>query len=259
VVESNAERGPAEDEATETDELEATADATDGDGAAERPHGGWMPRKRASIRTTSRELRRQRSQARKARRRLFLGVGGGAIALMLIAGLVLPSVGNFGTGDNNAGNNGAGVPPAMPLGGTELPVQDGGIIEVDAEHAAYTSMPPTSGPRYEEPAEWGVSLEQLPDESVVRNLEQGGVAINYNLSGAADIALLHDFASSLPGFPGCYVIQPYEGVPAESIAITSWGWTQTLTGVDRSSMEQFIASHRNQAPLFLDSTCGAGG
>ena len=203
--------------------------------------------------TLAREDRRRRSQSRLTRRRLFYGVGGGVIALALITGLVLPSVGHLGFGGSTAANPVQTVPDA----GTEIPVQEGTVITVGAEHAAYSTSPPTSGPRYAEAVEWGVYDEQIADETVVRNLEQGAVVFNYSLSDEEAVANLQEFVEALPGYPGCYVMQPHAAVTDGSVTVTSWGWTESYTGIDRFGMQQFVASHRNDAPRFVGATCGA--
>ena len=85
-------------------------------------------------------MRRRRSVARKARRRLLLGIGGGAIALALILGLIIPSIGNIATPTSDGANTGN-----LPSVGTQTGVQDGGVIEPGAEHEPYATLPPTSG------------------------------------------------------------------------------------------------------------------
>ena len=55
------------------------------------------------------------------------------------------------------------------------------LSSVDQEHAAYKTDPPTSGAHYIQPAAWGTSESEIPDEQLVHNLEHGGVVITYNL------------------------------------------------------------------------------
>lgn len=179
-------------------------------------------------------------------------IGGSAIALALIAGLVLPSVGGLGVPDATD------RPPAEnrgPLIGTEVDIQPGELIE-PGEDVAYTTTPPTSGPRLERAAAWGVHEEQVPDEVIVRNLEQGAVVFNHGLVEESDLADLQAFVEGLQGYPGCYVVHPYQGVPDGSVTLTSWGWTHTAELSDTTAMDDFVIDHRNQAPLFIDNACG---
>lgn len=227
---------------------------TDGpapDGAQAEPEPRIEPRQRqASRRTVARDDRRRRSARKSSRRRWLIGIGGGTVALMLIAGLFLPSV-NFGStialdqGDDT------------PLAGTAVPVQPGDTIAPGASHDAYSTQPPTSGPRYAEPAPWGVHDTQIDDETVVRNLEVGAVVFNYNLESEAEVADLRQLVEGLPGYPGCYVVHPYAGVPRGSVTLTAWGWTQQVAGVDSFLIRTFAADHVNAGPQFLGPSCGA--
>ena len=168
-------------------------------------------------------------------------IGGSAIALALIAGLVLPSVGGLGVPDATD------RPPAEdrgPLTGTETDIQPG------------ATSPPTSGAIQESAVAWGVHEEQVPDEVIVRNLEQGAVVFNHSLVEESDVADLQAFVEGLQGYPGCYVVHPYPGVPDGSVTLTSWGWTHTVELSDETAMDAFVEDHRNQAPLFIDNACG---
>lgn len=228
--------------------------------AAGAPDRGRHRERGPSRRTVIREDRRRRSAARKTRKRTLYGLGGGLIAAMLIAGLFLPSAG-LGSGGGNA-NTSDGSDSSTSQGdlasvGTSFPIQTGSVIEPGAAHVAYNSTPPTSGPRWEEAADWGVYDVAQADEAIVRNLEQGGVVVNHNLTNQAEIVDLTSYVEAQVGYPGCFVMQPYEAVAPGSVTLTSWGWSENYTGVDRLSMEAFVQDHRNNGPLFLGNTCGS--
>ena len=212
--------------------------------AAGRPH------QQPSRQTIARDERRRRAGRRTSRRRWFFGIGGGTIALMLITGLFLPSLPRGGTTTSGQADD-------APRSGTEVPVQLGDIIEPGAGHDDYETLPPTSGPRYATPAPWGVHAAQIDDETVVRNLEVGAVVFNHNLESEAELSDLRLFVEALPGYPGCYVAHPYAAVPAGSVTLTAWGWTQEVAGVDRFLMETFVDDHVNQGPQFVGLSCGA--
>ena len=68
----------------------------------------------------------------------------------------------------------------------------------------------------------------MADEAVVRNLRNGGVVFNHNLSGDQR-AELQTLVESLPGYPDCYVLQPHADVGEGEIELTAWGWLDRLT------------------------------
>ncbi len=235
-----------------------STEAVLGEGKAGAPASAPATRvepRKPSRRTIAREQRRRRSESKRSRRRRFYLIGGSAIALALIAGLILPGIGGLtvpGATDQ---------PPAEerdPLTGTQVDIQPGGLIESDTT-ITYTTTPPASGPRLETAAAWGIHEEQVPDEAIVRNLEQGAVVFNHGLVEESDLADLQAFVEGQPGYPGCYVVHPYPGVPEGSVTLTSWGWTHTAELSDKTVIDAFVTDHRNQAPMFLDNNCGPGG
>ena len=220
------------------------------DGAEERRLG--------SRRSRVREDRRQRSERKKTRRRTLYSIVGGIVGLALIAGLFIPQLGSI-TGRNTGTQR---APEIERNVGTEAAIQEGGVIETDEPHAPYVTNPPASGPRLAEPAGWGTFDAQQLDEQVLQNLYRGGIAVNHNISDEARLAELVDIVENQPGYPGCFVVQPYLTVPAGSVTLTAWGWFQQFDELDRVGMQAFINAHKNQAPEFHDSLCGltaAGG
>lgn len=235
----------------EGDGSPSAADAVEA-GAIARP--GEARRRRPSRRTVSREERRRRTIARRKRRRAIYMAGGSIIAAMLIFGLALPSLGNLG---QNPSTDDTSAP--QQLVGTEIPVVEAGIIEPGADHPPYSTVPATSGPRYANPASWGVHESQQVEEAVVQNLAIGAVVFNHNLTDEAQVAELHSYAEGLVGYPACYVVQPHSGVEPGTITMTSWGWTQQVDEVDRFQMNLFVADHRNKGLEFIDNVCGTPG
>jgi hypothetical protein len=215
----------------------------------------WGRNKGPSRRTESREARRQRFEARRARKRLFYGIIGGAIALALIAGLVLPSViGTGGQPTNTTSSSASGTAASV---GTKFVAQNAEIVSLEEAHEPYSTSPPTSGPRYALSVVWGVYDQQIPDEAVVRNLEEGGIVIHHNLTDEAASADLQAFVESQAGYPGCFLMQPNTSVAEGTVTLTAWEWLETYPSVDEVGMQAFIADHRNDAPLFVSNTCGA--
>lgn len=217
-------------------------------------------RRQGSHRTQTRVARRHRAEGRRTRRNLYIGFGGGAIALVLIVGLFLPSVDMFSSASQTPEQEStpiATINPVTPqpvgvafpsLGQAHVP--DGTVVE-------YNSMPPTSGPHYEAPANWGVYESQQPEGALVHNLEHGGINVNYNLSGADQIAELESFVTNQVTFPGCFVMQPHAGVAKGKVALTGWLWLEQFDGIDRGGMQDFINAHINRGPENFGPDCGA--
>lgn len=240
------------------DEAEDTSTSSDQTRGGERTvtSTGGRRIKGPSKQTIARESRRRRSDAKKSRKRLLYGIGGGFIAAALITGLVLPSLGHLGGGGSSNATDSPTAQGSLPSVGTQHAIQSASVIETGASHDAYQTSPPTSGPRLAEGVEWGVYDAEQPPEALVRNLEEGGIVVHHNLSDPSQIDDLAAFIEAQPGYPGCFVVQPYQ-VAAESVTITSWGWSDSYSLVDRAAMQEFIDDHRNVAPLFLGNTCGA--
>jgi hypothetical protein len=229
----------------------------DRDGQSETPSATPRTpriRERApSRRTTLRERRRRRATARKSRKRTVYGILGGLVAATLILGIALPSFAGLITRASNSSND---TTADIASVGTQVAVQVGSVLEDGASYGSY-SVPPTSGPSYAAGVEWGAYTEQQPNESIVRNLEQGAIVVNYNITDEALIADLTSYLEAQPGYPGCFVAQPYAELAAGAVTITSWGWMETYTGVDRPGMQLFVDDHKNDSPLYVSPTCGA--
>src|SRR5258708_10152180 len=74
------------------------------------------------------------------------------------------------------------------------------ITQASTDHKPYNSNPPTSGPHWPQPANWGAYSTTQADEQMVHNLEHGGIWISYK-PGRVDkntINPLDDFAMRYP-------------------------------------------------------------
>lgn len=226
------------------------------DGAITPDHGARKPAtkpKLPSRNTIARQERRLRSDAKKTRKRRLYTAGGSLIALALIAGLVLPSIGG-GSGSSSPGNQDVVVKERE---GTEVEIQVGEVI-ADTSSTIYATTPPTSGPRLEQPSDWGVHVEQIPDGQAVRNLEYGAVIFNHGLAGE-DLDKLSEFAKAQQGYPGCFIVHPHPAIKPGQVIMTSWGWLHEVRAENQESMQKFVDDHRNKGPLFVDNACGTGG
>lgn len=118
------------------------------------------------------------------------------------------------------------------------------IKEVQTEHQAYNSNPPTSGPHYEQPANWGIYATELPDERVIHNLEHGGIWISYKGIDDDILSKLKTIASSNPG---SVILTPREK-NEKPIVLASWGRLQALDSYDEAKILEFITHNKNKSP-----------
>jgi hypothetical protein len=118
-------------------------------------------------------------------------------------------------------------------------IEDGLIVD------SYNSNPPTSGPHYGAPAPWGVYQVQIPDETLVHNLEHGGIWISYNAS--VDANLITELEKFAQQFPGSVILTPRpENVSAVTLA--AWGVIFEMNEFDEELTKQFMRENINKAP-----------
>lgn len=142
-----------------------------------------------------------------------------------------------------AGQRGKNLPGAL--------IPDQGREHVGPGHQhAYNSNPPTSGWHYPQTAEWGAYREELPDETLLHNLEHGGVWISYK----SDIA--PEMREKLEGFYqkwGRKIIVAPRSKNDSDIALAAWTRLDKF-GVSEYSedrVERFIRAYRNKGPEFI--------
>lgn len=123
-------------------------------------------------------------------------------------------------------------------------------IAVGVDHPPYNSNPPTSGWHYDKPAEWGIYREEIPDETIVHNLEHGGIWISYK-PGVSEkvIAKLESFYKKY----GRKIIVTPRSANDTDIALAAWNHLDKFN-VDEFSEERidkFIKAFRNKGPEFV--------
>ncbi len=115
---------------------------------------------------------------------------------------------------------------------------------------SYNSNPPTSGPHFAQPAEWGVYKEELPDGTMLHNLEHGGIWISFK-PGIPD-----DIKTKLEAFYQKYgrkiIVAPRAANDAD-IAVAAWGHLDKFDAADYSDdrVNRFIKAFRNKGPEFV--------
>lgn len=114
----------------------------------------------------------------------------------------------------------------------------------------YNSNPPTSGNHYGQSAEWGIYTEELTDETLIHDLEHGGVWISYRPSISEDIR------KKLEAFYQKYgrkiIVTPRSANDAD-IAVAAWTRLDKFMVAEYSDerVERFIRAYRNKGPEYV--------
>jgi hypothetical protein len=181
------------------------------------------------------------------------------IAFLFIAALFAPSLPfSFGSASFGEAGEAFDQQPFSPH------------VSPEETHPAYNSKPATSGWHYDIPARWGIHDEVLPDETLVHNLEHGGIRIHYNCpDGCSElVAQLAGFATKTEGYwvdeymdelaeagetarlnrarniDGNYkvVLSPYPDMDTR-IALTAWTYQDAFNEFDADRIIDFIVAH----------------
>lgn len=131
----------------------------------------------------------------------------------------------------------------LPVG-EEIADQGRQHIPVGSQHEPYNSNPPTSGPHYEVPANWGVYQQSPLDEQLIHNLEHGGIWISYRDIDNDTKAKLEEIGRQ---HPGSVIVAPRLANDSK-IAIASWRRLTKLDSFDRDVIEKFIKHNINNSP-----------
>ncbi|HEX2883669.1 MAG TPA: DUF3105 domain-containing protein [Candidatus Limnocylindria bacterium] len=180
----------------------------------------------------------------------ILAIGGVLLAGVILVILVLL----FSSGPNaNAGTT-------QPDDGTTH-ITDGATCRSDpascgVEGNPYSSTPGTSGPHWNNPANWGVYATPQNESQVIHNLEHGGIIIWYDPE-ALDAAQVDELAQYVTrqvsaGISGRFkfMLSPWDGAdPLDApIVVTAWRNLLELDQVDLGAIDEFAREHYGRSP-----------
>ena len=138
-------------------------------------------------------------------------------------------------------------PQGKPEVGKEVTVmENSNHIKPGEAHEPYTSNPPTSGPHFTDPASWGIKTEELPDETLIHNLEHGGVWVSYQ-PDKVDTATIDKLTNLVKQYRSKVILEPRKAND-HPIAVVSWGRIMTLDSYDEQQLKGFIDRNRNHGP-----------
>ena len=180
----------------------------------------------------------------------ILAIGGVLLVGVIVVILVLV----FGSG----GSPNDGVVQPDDGGGH---VSDGASCRTDPAACQltanpYSSLPATSGPHWQTPANWGVYTTPQNESQLIHNLEHGGIVIWYDPErvDAEGVATLADFVQGQvsTGISGRFkfILSPWGGpdpLPSPIVA-TAWRYLLELDTPDTSAINDFARAHYQESP-----------
>ena len=135
----------------------------------------------------------------------------------------------------------------IPEVGQAYPIEGANHV-ADGTKVDYKTNPPSSGAHYASPARWGVYGKPLPDETLVHNLEHGGVWISYKPTlPEEDIKKLEDLVKS---YRSKVILTPREKNDSP-IALASWGRVYKMDSFDEGAIKNFILKYKNTGPEII--------
>ncbi len=222
-----------------------------------------MASNNSSRKMSQTEKRRARQGRRKQKSRVKGGLavlGMATLALLIIAGLALPSFGGGASGGTPTTQTLADRPTGDAAPGDFLTDQGRVHLAVGEVNPVdyYNSTPPTSGAHAPSWVQCGIYTEPIQDEFQVHNLEHGFVLLQYNTEDSALITESTSVAQALDGWPNYFIVAPYPEME-HTIALTAWGVTEYMETVDPSDIEAFVNAYRGRGPEAGTPACAAGG
>ena len=184
------------------------------------------------------ERRRAAREAKQAEREKTKGKQKAAaltqkVVVYGVAALLAAGVAYWGYGKLSAGSPGEFFPSQGNLH----------VSEAEAGLTKYNSDPPTSGPHFPMVARWGIHDQPVTKELQVHNLEDGGVAVQYNCPAASEEckALVKKLAQIVRRHDQI-LLAPYPGM-SHKIALTAWTRIDKFNDFDEKRIARFIEKY----------------
>ena len=138
---------------------------------------------------------------------------------------------------------------SIPDTSMSYPNQGQTHIEIGASHPAYNSNPPTSGWHYIDPAPWGVYPNQLPDETLIHNLEHGGIWLSYkDPTNQRHHQPIKRHCEPL----STHIIVEPRPQNDSPVAVAAWGQLLKMDTVNYDVIYAFIRRYRKHGPENVD-------
>ncbi len=107
---------------------------------------------------------------------------------------------------------------------------------------------PADSPAFCGPAQWGIYHQAWEPETLVHNMEHGGVVLWYNTADQAVIAEVEGLFVERLNDGNLLVMAPYPEMEADTIALTSWSRIDKFAASEysRERVEAFIDAHERR-------------
>jgi hypothetical protein len=220
---------------------------------AKRRTAGVQRRERAATDSRNRRID-ERSGGTSLPDWRLLAIGGVLLAGILLVILVLvlgaggsPDVGEIQPNDGQTHVT-LGVDCRSPAGAAEAS-ECGGADP-------YSSLPATSGPHWNGPANWGVYTTPQVETQLIHNLEHGGIVIWYDPARVeqAGVDTLAQYVNTqvASGISGRFkfILSPWgeqQELPAP-IVVTAWRYLLPLESADTAAIDGFTRAHYGRSP-----------
>ena len=219
-----------------------------------RRRGRPIPRTRGGANLTTYG---QRPRQRSGRRWLYV-TASAIIAVLVIAGFVVPSLVGLGGGAGQTVGSSyeyvSGVGQQHDIMVTRQHVPESATVK-------YDTVPATSGDHWAQWSECGFFEQELPDERVVHNLEHGNIVVSYNLATPEEVEQLRGVFEDI-GLSNVHgIARHYTKIPEGSVVLTAWGVSDQMDGVDKERIETFFTTYAGTlGPEFPNgAACTTGG
>jgi len=168
-------------------------------------------------------------------------VASALIAVLVIGGF---AVGATGIGQRGIGGHTAGTATAYVDGvGVQHDIMPTVTHVAEPQTVEYNSIPPTSGSHWPQWSNCGFYEEELADERVVHNLEHSNIVVSYNLGTPEEINQLRDVMSDIGLANVTGVTRAYSKIPVGTVALSAWGVSDTMEGVDKDRIKTFFDNY----------------
>jgi hypothetical protein len=175
-------------------------------------------------------------------RLLFLGLGAAILVAAAVVGIAMVA----------SGGDGGGVEASEICEVEDFSAQGRAHVEELEEDFEYNSIPATSGPHFGQPrgpAIWNLYTDPVRQESLVHNLEHGGVVVQYGSEvGEATVdeiaAWYQDDPRGLVVAPLPPALEEEEPALAGQVALTAWTHLMTCDTFDESAFDDFVDEYR---------------